>query len=100
MINHVLCAENSNHSAPLCAYLMSQSVAGKHRAPVARPSPIDAFQERCEARAILFGAGELDLHHAVDELQAVAVTSGVVDALGQDAVQTIMATEFKRWRDA
>jgi hypothetical protein len=56
------------------------------------------FKERCEARAILFAAGEYDLHDAVDVLQAAAEASGLVDEIGQDAVQTIMAEAFGRVR--
>jgi hypothetical protein len=57
--------------------------------------PIAAFQARCEARAILYGAGELDLHDAVDKLQADAVRDGLIKSIGQDAVQTDMATGFR-----
>ena len=38
-----------------------------------RPSSLAVFIARCEARALLWQAGGLDLHAAVDELQAVAV---------------------------
>ena len=55
---------------------------------------IDAFRARCEARAWLVAAGEMSLHEAVDELQASAVASGIVDAIGQDYVQAIMSTAF------
>ena len=56
------------------------------------------FKERCEARAILFATGEYDLHDAVDVLQTAAEASGLVDEIGQDAVQTIMAEAFGRVR--
>jgi hypothetical protein len=61
--------------------------------------PISAFQARCEARAILYGAGELDLHKAVDKLQADAVRDGLVRSIGQDAVQTDMAAGFRPVRE-
>ena len=52
------------------------------------------FRERCEARAYLFAIGEFDLHEAVDVLQADASRTGLVDHIGQDAVQAIMAAAF------
>ena len=59
-----------------------------------RPSAIDIFQERCEARAILVYACLLDLHEAVDGLQEDAERTGLVDDIGQDQVQAIMAKGF------
>jgi hypothetical protein len=38
----------------------------------------------------------MPLQSAVDELQDVAVDAGLVDLLGQDAVQFIMAQAFER----
>jgi hypothetical protein len=70
-------------------------------AGLASPEPITnakIFKERCEARAILFAVGEYDLHEAVDVLQAVAEASGLVDEIGQDAVQALMAEAFGRVR--
>jgi hypothetical protein len=64
-------------------------------APV-RLDPLVVFKARCEARALLFAAGELDLRQAVDELQDSAVKSGLVDEIGQDRVQEIMAAAFHR----
>jgi hypothetical protein len=55
---------------------------------------IDVFRERCEARAILVEACALDLHEAGDGLQEAAVATGLVDEIGQDAVQAIMAKAF------
>jgi hypothetical protein len=43
--------------------------------------------------------GELDLHDAVDVLQEFAEQSGLVAAIGQDAVQAIMANEFRPIRE-
>jgi hypothetical protein len=60
----------------------------------ALPSPLEVFVARAEARAILYAACELDLHEAVDELQAAAVRTGLVAELGQDAVQHILADAF------
>ena len=58
-------------------------------------SASDAFRLRCWARAYLVAACALDLHEAVDVLQADAVASGLVAELGQDAVQSIMADAFR-----
>jgi hypothetical protein len=67
----------------------------------ARASPAaDVFRERCEARAILFAVGEIDLHGAVDVLQADAERSGLVAEIGQDVVQAIMAAAFHAVRQA
>lgn len=59
---------------------------------------IEVFALRCWARARLYAEGELELHDAVDELQASAETSGLVDAHGQDAVQAVMADAFREVR--
>ena len=55
---------------------------------------LEVFRERCEARAYLVEVGYLPLHQAVDELQASAVRDGLVDQIGQDAIQKIMAAAF------
>jgi hypothetical protein len=57
--------------------------------------PLLVFVARAEARAILFGADEFDLHEAVDPLQLYAEESGLVDRIGQDAVQQILAHAFR-----
>ena len=44
-------------------------------------------------------AGEFDLHEAVDKLQHDAERDGLIAAIGQDAVQRIMATAFAAVRD-
>jgi hypothetical protein len=59
-----------------------------------QPSLAEVFLARCEARAILVGAGYLELPDAVDGLQAAAVAYGLVDKLGQDAVQAWIAAAF------
>lgn len=63
-------------------------------APATGPTSVEVFVLRCWARARLFAAGELSLHEAVDVLQDLAVRSGLVTLIGQDAVQAIMAAEF------
>jgi hypothetical protein len=60
---------------------------------------LDAFVERAEARAMLWSIGEIDLHTAVDQLQSDAERDGLVDRIGQDAVQTILAAAFQPYRE-
>jgi hypothetical protein len=62
--------------------------------------PVEVFIARCDARAMLYAACELELHEAVDVLQAAAVATGVVDSIGQDEVQRIMADAFAPVRAA
>jgi hypothetical protein len=66
------------------------------RAPitVTRPDRLEVFCARCWARAVLFAAGEIELPEAVDGLQAAAESSGLVEALGQDEVQAVIAAAF------
>jgi hypothetical protein len=64
-----------------------------------RIDPLAVFKARAEARAILWAACELDLHEAVDALQADAVSTGLVAGLGQDAVQAILCDAFHRVRN-
>jgi hypothetical protein len=71
------------------------TVAFDHRAAVAL-DPIVVFRARAEARALLWRVGEFDLHDAVDVLQADAVRDGLVERVGQDRVQAIMADAFHR----
>jgi hypothetical protein len=63
-----------------------------------RLDPLVVFRARCEARALLWRVGALDLCEAVDELQDSAVRSGLVDEIGQDEVQRIMVDAFHRVR--
>jgi hypothetical protein len=56
--------------------------------------PVVVFRARCEARAYLYGAGEFELHEAVDKLQSDAVRTGLVASVGQDAVQAMMEDAF------
>jgi RecA-family ATPase len=55
---------------------------------------LTVFKTRCEARACLVDCGELDFQEAVDGLQSAAEAYGLVFAIGQDAVQQIMAEAF------
>jgi hypothetical protein len=62
--------------------------------------PTDAFRARAETRAMLWHAGEYTLHEAVDGLQAGAEASGLVEHIGQDQVQEVMAVAFWPYREA
>ena len=61
---------------------------------------VDVFIERAEARAYLWSIGDLDLHEAVDVLQADAERDGLVERIGQDGVQEIIAAAFRSFREA
>ncbi|HEY1982972.1 MAG TPA: hypothetical protein VGH13_23070 [Xanthobacteraceae bacterium] len=62
--------------------------------------PLDAFAARADARAYLWSIGECDLSDAVDKLQFDAERDGLVERIGQDAVQTILAAAFCSYREA
>ena len=64
------------------------------RKPAAQPSPLAILELRAWARATLYAAGEIDLPTAVDALQAAAERDGLVERLGQNRVQALMATAF------
>jgi hypothetical protein len=60
--------------------------------------PIKVLEARAQARAYLWAHCEiLDLIEAVDPLQDYAVRSGLVDTIGQDAVQAILAAAFQEY---
>ena len=61
---------------------------------------VDVFLERAEARAYLWSIGDLDLHEAVDVLQADAERDGLLERIGQDGVQEIIAAAFRSFREA
>jgi hypothetical protein len=62
-------------------------------------TPLDMIELRAWARAYLWHIGELELHEAVDKLQRDAARSGLVDELGQDRVQQIIADAFRPYRE-
>ena len=62
--------------------------------------PLDVLYERASTRAYLWFIGEYELDEAVDALQADAVRDGLVERIGQDAVQTILADTFRPYREA
>lgn len=61
-----------------------------------RLDPLEVFELRCWARAYLWSVCEFGLAEAVDELRHATVKNGLVDELGQDALQKILATAFHR----
>jgi hypothetical protein len=67
--------------------------------PADSPSPLEVFTARAWARATLWQAGELDLHEAVDVLQAAAERDGLVASIGQDEVERLMAEALAAVRD-
>jgi hypothetical protein len=64
--------------------------------PRRTPSAIDVFRARVEARAILCAEGALELHEAIDVLQADALANGLIAELGQDTVQAIISRSFAK----
>jgi hypothetical protein len=65
------------------------------RAPQTRSVGLAAaFELRCWARARLFAEGELELHDAVDKLHEDSMRDGLVAAVGQHAVQTMIGDSF------
>jgi hypothetical protein len=63
----------------------------------AKASPIDIFRERAEARAMLVANGLMTLQDAVDGMQEVAATQGLVATHGHDEIQRILSESFARW---
>jgi hypothetical protein len=67
-----------------------------------RPSALEVFQDRCEARAYLCGANGwgmgcarvMEPMEAIDGLQHDAETSGLVAEVGQDKIQAVLAHYF------
>jgi hypothetical protein len=73
---------------------MSNRTAAAAAPATAPVDPLAVFEARCWARAKLYELGELELLDAVDELQAAAEAGGLVERIGQDAVQKIIAAAF------
>lgn len=59
---------------------------------------LDTFTLRCWARAYLVEHGMMFLQGAVDGLQEFATWTDLVDFVGQDAIQAMMATAFEHRR--
>jgi hypothetical protein len=78
---------------------MSEPAIDSATLPTA-PTQIDVLELRAWARAYLWSIGELELHDAVDKLQHDAERDGLVDAIGRDQVQRIIAAAFAPFREA
>jgi hypothetical protein len=59
-----------------------------------RVDPLDAFLERAWARAYLYSIGDLTLHEAVDKLRHDAERNGLIELVGVDNIQKILADAF------
>ena len=57
--------------------------------------PTQVFVARCQAIARLVASGDYELIDSVDALQASAVRYGLVQKLGQDRIQSIMADALR-----
>jgi hypothetical protein len=66
----------------------------ERKAPSEPVDALEVFRARAEARAHLYATGEFDLLTAVDVLQDAAIASGLLDQIGQHAVQAIIAAAF------
>jgi hypothetical protein len=67
---------------------------------VATVDVVEVFRLRAEARALLWSLGEYSIHEAVDVLQLDAERAGLLDDLGQDRVQQILAEVFSEYRES
>jgi AAA domain len=63
------------------------------------PTKREAFKALAEARARLHDENEFGMQEAADKLQENAKVSGLVDEIGQDAVQEIMSEAFAPYQD-
>lgn len=61
---------------------------------------VEDFAECCEVHAWFFAKGWVSLHTAVDNLQRLAERWGLVDELGQDSVQAMIAEPFAQEQPA
>lgn len=59
------------------------------------PAPFETFRLMCWANSYLVSCGHKSLSEAADRLQDFAEANGVVDELGQDCVQEVMAAELR-----
>ena len=59
---------------------------------------LDVFELRAWARGFLWSIGEYELAEAVDQLQRDAQRDGLIERIGQDAVQQIIAAAFATFR--
>jgi hypothetical protein len=59
---------------------------------------LETFEICCEAAASDYAARRVELVEAVDALQDFAFSRDLVDAVGQDRIQAVMAAAFTAWR--
>jgi hypothetical protein len=57
---------------------------------------LEVFKERCWARALLVREGAMAFHEAVDGLQNAAEAYGLVERIGQDEIQRVLAEAFNQ----
>lgn len=109
-----LLGSSGHELAELAVQRLPAGINASHRdecreAPIALPpnvrqahrlaDPLDVLEARAWARAYLWAHGDLeDLLDAVDPLQAYAERSGLIDRLGQDHVQHLIAAAFAPYR--
>jgi hypothetical protein len=98
--------EQRNSTVPVTRVLIGKDRRSRHIravrlgattiAPGNPPDPVSVFRLRSWARGYLAGIGELTLQDAVDDLQRSAKASGLVESIGQDAVQSLMCEGFEQ----
>jgi hypothetical protein len=59
---------------------------------------VNVLEIRAQLRAYFWWVYAMEIDEAVDELQAYAERTALVDLIGQDAVQAIIAAPFERYR--
>ena len=68
---------------------------GKNYSPINNKDlRLRAFQALCDSRALRYSGKDLHLHEAVDFLQQWADEDGLIEEIGQDAVQWEMTKAF------
>jgi hypothetical protein len=65
-----------------------------HRISAPEADMVEVFRARCEAAAQAYAIGKIALLDAVDQLQDFAFTRELVELVGQDQIQAIMAEAF------
>ena len=63
-------------------------------APKLLDDPLDLFRERCHVLARRVAAGQLGFIDGVDMSYSAAIWSGLVDRVGDDEVQSVLAAAF------
>jgi hypothetical protein len=63
-------------------------------APVTTGDQIKLFAIRCSELADRVAAGQMSFIDAIDTAYSAAIWSGLIDAIGDDAVQKVMQAAF------